>query len=187
VIEDPAVAAVALDPVRARLLAALTEPASAAALAARVDLTRQKVNYHLRALETHGLVEPAGTRQWGGLTERLFVATAGSYLLSPAALGPAGTGRVKADRLSASYLLAVAGRTLREVAGLLRRAARAGKPLSTLTLDAEIAFASARDRSAFTEELTTLVTDLVSRYHQESAPDARMHRLIVAAHPKPGD
>lgn len=34
-IEDPAVAAAALDPVRARLLAALTEPASAAALAAK--------------------------------------------------------------------------------------------------------------------------------------------------------
>ncbi len=186
-IEDPAVAAIALDPVRARLLAALTEPASAAALATRVELTRQKVNYHLRALESHGLVEPAGTRQWGGLTERLFVATAGSYLLSPAALGPAGTVRVKADRLSASYLLAVAGRTLREVAGLVRRAARAGKPLSTLTLDAEIAFASARDRSAFTEELTALVADLVSRYHHESAPDARMHRLVVTAHPKPAD
>lgn len=187
VIEDPAVAAAALDPVRARLLAALTEPASAAALASRVGLTRQKVNYHLRALESHGLVEPAGTRQWGGLTERLFAATASAYLVSPAALGAAGSAQVKPDRLSVSYLLAVAGRTLREVAGLARRAARAGKPLSTLTLDAEIAFASARDRSAFTDELTTLVTDLVSRYHNESAPDARLHRLVVTAHPKPAE
>ena len=56
VIEDPAAAVVALDPVRARLLAELGEPASAAALAGRVGLTRQKVNYHLRALEAHGLV-----------------------------------------------------------------------------------------------------------------------------------
>ena len=48
VIEDPAVAAVSLDPMRARLLAALTEPASATALADRVGLARQKVNYHLR-------------------------------------------------------------------------------------------------------------------------------------------
>ncbi|MFD2474312.1 ArsR/SmtB family transcription factor [Amycolatopsis silviterrae] len=187
VIEDPAVAAAALDPVRARLLAALTEPASAAALAAKVGLTRQKVNYHLRALEAHGLVEPAGTRQWGGLTERLFSATAGGYLVSPAALGAAGSARVKPDRLSVGYLLAVAGRTLREVAGLARRAARAGKPLSTLTVDTEIAFASARDRSAFTDELTTLVADLVSRYHNESAADARYHRLVITAHPKPAE
>ena len=75
IIESPTAAVVALDPVRARLLAELGEPASAAALAERVGLTRQKVNYHLRTLEAHGLVEPAGERRWGGLTERLLVAT----------------------------------------------------------------------------------------------------------------
>lgn len=187
VIEDPATAAIALDPVRARLLAALTEPASAAALAARVGLTRQKVHYHLRALESHGLVEPAGTRQWGGLTERLFAATAAGYLVSPAALGAAAASPAKPDRLSSGYLLAVTGRILREVSGLARRAARAGKPLSTLTVDAEISFRSARERAAFTHELSTLVTDLVSRYHDESAPDARAHRLVVVAHPKPSE
>ena len=56
VIDDPGAAAVALDPVRARLLAALAEPGSAATLAVKTGLTRQKVNYHLRALEAHGLV-----------------------------------------------------------------------------------------------------------------------------------
>ena len=50
VIEAPAAAALALDPIKTRLLAALSRPASAAALAGRVGLTRQKVNYHLRAL-----------------------------------------------------------------------------------------------------------------------------------------
>ena len=76
VIEDPAAAVVALDPTRARLLSELAEPASAAALAERVGLSRQKVNYHLRTLEAHGLVQQAGERRWGGLTERLLVATA---------------------------------------------------------------------------------------------------------------
>src|SRR5919107_1215400 len=56
VIDDPAAAVVALDPLRARLLAGLAEPASASALAERVDLPRQKVNYNLRILEEHGLV-----------------------------------------------------------------------------------------------------------------------------------
>ena len=50
VIEEPAAAVVTLDPKRARLLSELVEPASAAALAARLGLPRQKVNYHLRAL-----------------------------------------------------------------------------------------------------------------------------------------
>ena len=57
VIDDPAVAGVSLDPMRSRLLAALAEPGSATTLAARVGLPRQKVNYHLRELERHGLVE----------------------------------------------------------------------------------------------------------------------------------
>jgi len=46
--EEPAAAVVALDPVRARLLAELGEPRSAAALAPRVGLTRQTVHYHLQ-------------------------------------------------------------------------------------------------------------------------------------------
>ena len=50
VIDNPAAATVALEPVRNRLLAELGEPASAATLAARLGLARQKVNYHLRAL-----------------------------------------------------------------------------------------------------------------------------------------
>lgn len=51
VIEDAAAAVVALDPVRARLLADLAERASAGALAPRVGIARQKLSYHLRALE----------------------------------------------------------------------------------------------------------------------------------------
>src|ERR1041385_3996411 len=88
VIDDPAAATVALEPVRSRLLSELVEPASAATLATRVGLARQKVNYHLRSLEAHGLVRLAQERKWGGLTERLLVATAASYVVSPSALGP---------------------------------------------------------------------------------------------------
>src|SRR5207253_6847855 len=88
VIDNPAAATVALGPMRSRLLSELVVPASAATLAARVGLARQKVNYHLRALEAHGLVRLAQERKWGGLTERLLVATAASYVVSPSALGP---------------------------------------------------------------------------------------------------
>src|ERR687894_2686670 len=107
VIEDPAGAVVALDPVRARLLAELAEPRSAAMLAERVGLTRQKVNYHLRTLEAHGLVRVAEERRWGGLTERLLVASAASYVVSPGALGAAASGDPArpADPLSARYLV----------------------------------------------------------------------------------
>jgi DNA-binding transcriptional ArsR family regulator len=186
VIEDPAAAVVALDPVRARLLAELAEPASAATLAARVGLARQKVNYHLRTLEAHGLVRAAGERRWGGLTERLLVATAASYVVSPGALGEAASDPGRAsDRLSARYLVALAARIVREVGELARRADTAGKRLPTLALDAEIRFRSAAERAAFADDLTAAVTTLVSRYHDESTPGGRRHRLVVAAHPLP--
>jgi DNA-binding transcriptional ArsR family regulator len=186
VIEEPAAAAVALDPVRARLLSELAEPASAATLAARVGLARQKVNYHLRTLEAHGLVEVAGERRWGGLTERLLVATAASYVVSPGALGDAAADPARAqDRLSARFLIVLAARIVREVAGLARRAERTGKRLPVLALDTEIRFRSAAERAAFTDELTTAVTGLVSRYHDASTLGGRSHRLLVAAHPLP--
>ena len=186
VIDDPAAAVVALDPARSRLLAELAEPASAATLAARLGIARQKVNYHLRALEAHGLVQVAETRRWGGLTERLLVATAGSYVVSPSAMGPAAAEPGQSeDRLSASYLIALAARAVREVSHLVRRARQTGKRLATLSLDAEIRFRSAADRAAFSRDLAAAVTALVSRYHDASAPGGPAHRLVVVAHPLP--
>jgi DNA-binding transcriptional ArsR family regulator len=186
VIDDPAAAVVALEPVRSRLLSELAKPASAATLAGRVGLTRQKVNYHLRALEAHGLVRLAEERKWGGLTERLVVATASSYVVSPDALGPvAADPDREMDRLSASYLIALGARVVREVGDLARRARDAGKSLATLAVDTEIRFRSAADRAAFTNELTDAITKLVSKYHDESAPGGRAHRLVLMSHPLP--
>lgn len=186
VIDDPAAATTALDPIRTRLLAELAEPASAAMLAVRVGLTRQKTNYHLRALEAHGLVTVADTRKWGGLTERRLVATASSYVVSPAAMGPLASDPTRStDRLSASYLIALAARIIREVSTMFRRAQEVDKHLATLAIDTEIRFRSAPERAAFTRELTQAITTLVARYHDESAPGGRPHRIIIAAYPKP--
>lgn len=186
VIDDPAAATVALDPMRSRLLSELSEPASAATLAVRVGLPRQKVNYHLRTLEAHGLVKVARRRRWGGLTERLLVATATSYVVSPIAMGPVAADPArKMDRLSASYLIALAARVVREVSDLLRRAEQAGKHLATLSVDTVIRFRSAADRAAFSQELSAAINGLVAKYHDESAPGGRAHRVVLVAHPLP--
>jgi DNA-binding transcriptional ArsR family regulator len=186
VIADPAAAVSALDPIRSRLLSELTEPASAAVLASRLGIARQKVNYHLRALEDHHLVAQAGERQWGGLRERLLVATAASYVVSPGALGPVATdpGRTN-DRLSASYLIALSARAVREVGELWQAARNKNKRLATLSIDTAIQFRSPAARAAFTQELSDAVTSLAARYHDESDPDGRSYRLVVSAYPKP--
>ena len=189
VIDDPAAATAALEPTRSRLLSELAVPASAATLATRVGLARQKVNYHLRALEAHGLVrlaEDCKCRTWGGLTERLLVATASSYVVSTSALGPvAADPNREIDKLSASYLIALGARVVREVGGLVQRATKAGKRLATLAVDTEVRVRSAADRAAFSNELSEAITKLVSKYHDESAPGGRAHRLVVVAHPLP--
>lgn len=183
VIEDAGAAATALDPVRARLLAELAVPASAARLAARVGIARQKVNYHLRSLEAHGLVELAEERHHGGITERVLQASAASYVVSPAVVtASAADPDANADHLSAGYLVALAGRLVREVGTLARRAGASGKRLPTLTIDTEIAFRSAADRAAFADDLAAAVLDLAARYHHD---DGRPYRLVVAAHPRP--
>jgi DNA-binding transcriptional ArsR family regulator len=165
------------------LLAELATPASAATLAARLGIPRQRVGYHLRALELHGLVELAGERRHGGIVERLLQATAASYVVSPAAVdaGAADPGR-SPDRLSARYLVALGGRLVREVASLDQLAADAGKRLPTMAIDTEIRFRSAAERAAFADELTEAVVALAARYHHD---DGRPHRLVVAAHPRP--
>jgi DNA-binding transcriptional ArsR family regulator len=185
VIDDPAAAGVSLDPVRARLLAELAEPGSASSLAPKVGLARQKVNYHLRTLEQHGLVELVAERRKGNMTERVLQATAASYVISPAALGAVAPDPSRApDRLSARWLIAVAARTVREVGELLAGATKAGKRLATFAVDGEVRFASAADRAAFADELAQAVTALVSRYHDEDAPGGRRHRVVVAIHPE---
>jgi DNA-binding transcriptional ArsR family regulator len=185
VIDDPAIAVVALEPVRSAMLAELGEPGSATTVANTLGLARQKANYHLRLLEEHGLVTLVEERPRRGLFERVMQASAQSYVVSPSALGPAAPNAARADRLSSRYLVALAARMVREVAELAHRADAVNKTLPTLAIDTDIRFASADDRAAFTAELARTVTSLTRKYHDTQTPGGRWHRLVVAAHPRP--
>ncbi len=185
VIDEPAAAITAHDPVRARILRSLSSPGSATTLARELGLSRQKVNYHLRALESHGLVELVEERPRRGLTERIVQATARAYRVAPAVVAEHAVDPSRLDRLSSRYLLALAGRLVTDVLDLTRRAERAEKELPTLAIDVDIKFRSAADRAAFTAELAAAVRDLAARYHDETAPRGRWHRLLVASHPHP--
>jgi DNA-binding transcriptional ArsR family regulator len=184
VVASPARAAMLLDPLRLRLLEGLREPDSAAGLARRLRLPRQRVNYHLRELEKQRLVELVGRKRRGNCTARILRATAQAYVISPAALGgvAADPASVK-DRFSAAYLLAVTARTLCDVGELDERAQRSGRRLATLTLETELRFASAEARAGFAEELATAVARLVDKYHDGEAAGGRPFRFVVAGHP----
>jgi hypothetical protein len=94
-------------------------------------MARQKLNYHLRELESHGFLELIEERRKGNCAERVLRATARRYLVDPAVLGEANLEPdAFADRFSSSYLLALVGRTLRDVSALRDRAdkARSSRP-----------------------------------------------------------
>ncbi len=87
------------------------------------------------------------------------------------------------DRFSATYLIAVAVRTIRDLATLIYRARKAGKRLATFTLQVDVRFASAADQTAFTDALSNSVARLVSRYHDDTSPKVRLYRFIVGSYP----
>ncbi len=186
VVRDHARAAHLLDPMRVSLLERLNEPGSASSLARDLGLPRQRINYHLRELEKAGFVEFVEERRRGNCVERLVKATARSYLISPEVLGALGrTPEEQQDRFSASYLMAAAARILRDLSGQAARAAAAKKRVATLTLEAEVRFASAEARNAFAEELAAAVARLTARYHDATTPGGRSFRLVVGSYPAP--
>lgn len=181
VLADAAAVEVALDPIRTSILDALTEPGSASTIAALVGLTRQKVNYHLKALEAHGLVELAEERVWGGITERLVRRTARHLVVSPNVLQSADIDpNLIADHLSAAYLIAVNARAVSEVGAIA--SSTAGARIPTLTVDTVIGFRSPDDRAAFASELQSAIAALAAKYHHD---DGRPHRLTVSSYPRP--
>ncbi|HEX9700386.1 MAG TPA: helix-turn-helix domain-containing protein [Acidobacteriota bacterium] len=186
VVQGRRAAASMLHPMRGRLLHELAEPESAAGLARKLELPRQQINYHLRQLEKEGLVELVEERRRGNCTERVVRATARSYLIGPEALGDLAVdpGKLR-DEFSAGYLLALAARAIRDLGHLGTGAERAGKRLPTLSLQAEIRFASAADQNAFAEELAAAVAGLTARYHDETASRGRRFRFFAGAYPEP--
>ena len=177
-------AAAMLHPLRLRLLSELSTPDSAAGLARKLNLPRQKVNYHLRELEREGLVELEQERRKGNCVERVIRTVARSYLISPETIGPIAIDPEQVrDRFSSAYMAALAARTIRDLSVLRRRADGANKKLATFSLHSQVRFASARARAAFSKELSNEIARLVAKYHDEDAKGGRRFELIAGFYP----
>ena len=177
-------AAALLSPIRLRILELLREPQSAAAVARDLDLPRQRVTYHVRALEKSGLLRNVGERRRGNFVEQLVQATARYYLIAPQALGDlAPTLDVAQDRFSSAYLVGMVAEAIRDVATLRERASEAGKKLATFSLDTEVRFSCAADQNAFAEELATCLAHLVNKYDDNETDEGRSFRFMLAGYP----
>jgi len=193
-VADPRRARALLHPLRLKLLGLLREPASATEAAARLGLSRQRVNYHVRALARAGFLRRAGQKRKRNMVEQRYVATARGYVLAPEVLGPvaAGAGAVE-DTLSASYLLALTARAQSEVLRAVRAAHGERKRLATLGLEAAVRFESPEQRVAFTRALEKALVEVLA---QHTAPDrmadgrpgpGRRYRVLLGCYPVAAD
>ncbi len=177
-------AAALLSPVRMEILKLLREPDSAAGVARSLDLPRQRVSYHVRALKDADLLRDVGERRKGNFVEKLVQATGRYYLIAPQALGELGASLDAAqDRLSSAYLVGMVSEAIRDVCTLRQRADHAGKKLATLSLETEVHFADPAAQNAFVAELATCMTRLTKKYHHQRRLGGRSFRFMLAGYP----
>ncbi len=179
-VDDPDRLLAGLSPVRRRVLDALSEPASATALAERTGLSRQQVGYHLKVLERAGLVELVELRQRRGFTERVLRRSAQAFVVDPDVL-PRGRVRER-DRHAADHLVGTASGVVRDVTRMQAAAQARGQRLLTFTLETEVALAQPSDVHAYTDALAEAVAEVTRRFH---SPGGRRHRVVVGGHPAP--
>ena len=177
-----------LHPVRLRILRELREPGSASTVARTLEMPRQKVNYHLRELEKAGFLEEVEQRRAGNCIERIVRAKASHYLIHPELLGGLGADPdAVEDRFSATYLIALASQTIRDIATVQERAAKSGKRIATMSLQTEVRFANAAARHAFANDLANAVARVVAKYHDDEAENGRTYSVMLGAYPKRGN
>lgn len=184
IIDDATRARAALQPMRLRLLHLLERPQSAPQLARAMELPRQRVLYHLRKLESERLVEAREHGAVGRRIDRTYVRTATSYAIAPNTLGGVAVDpRTVADAFSATYLSAVAGRALNDLAALGRAATARRLRVPTMTAETEVRFATPADQRRFADDLAKTLARLAAKYHQPEAPQGRTFRVFACGHP----
>jgi DNA-binding transcriptional ArsR family regulator len=185
IVAEPDRALALLDPERQRLVEALAaEPDSASGLARRLGEERQRLNYHLRVLENAGLVEEVPQVKKSNHRERVLRPVARRFVLDSAAAGELGAfdPEEAGDSFSATYLVALAARAVREVAALSSRARQEGARLASASINTSVRVAAPGDYQSFVQDLTRAIAEVVARHHSEKG---RWFRVIAGAYPGP--
>jgi DNA-binding transcriptional ArsR family regulator len=165
-----------LKPSRVALLRLLAEPRSCTELATELGETPQKVYYHVKKLESAGLVDRVDERRVRGIMEGVYRARARSYWLSPGLVGRVGGRQSAADELSLGFLLDVAEELQSDVAAL----AVSDREVPSLGLSGEVRLRP-ESREAFLQELRATFEELLRRH---GGSDGQAFRIALACYPK---
>jgi DNA-binding transcriptional ArsR family regulator len=176
----------ALGPLRRSVLERLQEPASATEVALALGVPRQRVNYHVRALEQAGLVELVEERRRRGCTERIMRATAQAFVVDPDMLTSPAEHRSRLDardRFAAEHLIRTAADAVGEVGRMVAAADAENKRLLTFTVETELWFGQPADVHRF----TAAVAEAISRTAEQFtiAGEGRLYRVVLGGYPAP--
>jgi DNA-binding transcriptional ArsR family regulator len=168
-------------PLRQELLETLSTPKSAVAVAREYGMSRQRIGYHMRALQEADLIEPVEERSVRGVTEKLYRTRPMAFVLSP---GHIDEGERLRDRFSWATLTNLVARALWDLVTLRRRADASGKRLATLAMEAELHFETPAQRKAFTEDLIGAFEHVVRDHERTESETSRAFQLVLGAYPR---
>jgi DNA-binding transcriptional ArsR family regulator len=177
-----------LHPLRLQILESLGEPESASGLARRLLLAPQKVNYHLRKLERARFVKCVGQRHLGSKTERRYVKTALSYVLSPELLGSLGIRKGAEDCRGLTQLVAMLAAAQAQIAGIIRETTENTEPGGEST-SIDLCFSHSEQHAQFIEDVRDAVAAAAARhslpYREPNGrdSDSPRYRLMLASYP----
>jgi DNA-binding transcriptional ArsR family regulator len=171
-----------LHPLRVQVLRRLAEPRSCPELAKELSETAQKIYYHVKILESSGLIEKVDERRVRGIVEGIYRARAKSYWLSPALVGRIGGKERARDRLSLDYVLTLAEEIQNDVGRLGERTPEEEVP--SLGLSFQIELPDGRTRRRFLEELQETFKNLARKYGGNSEAEGERFQVSLVCYPR---
>ena len=173
-----------LHPLRIEVLKKLAEPRSCPELAKELGETSQKIYYHVKILESAGLIDKVEERRVRGIMEGLYRARAKSYWLSPSLVGKVGGAERARDQMSLGFLLSLAEEIHADVARLGERTSE-GEAVPSLGLSLRIELENADARARFLEELQETFQGVVKKYAAKDSTEGQGFQVSLVCYPRP--
>ncbi len=164
-----------LKPKRVEVLRRLAEPSTCTHIGEQLGESPQSIYYHVKRLQSAGLVTLVDERRIRGIAEGIYQSVARSFWVSPALVGRLGPARAPHELLGLGYLLDLSESMQSELAALA-----AGPPtLPSFGISGEIHLAPDQG-AAFVGDLQAAIAEILERY---GGGEGHAFRLALACYP----
>ena len=169
------------DPLRLRILELLAQPQTVKTIAAKLDIGKTKLYYHLNLLEKHGIIQVARTRVVSGIIEKSYQVTALRFRPAKALLSSSDESKDRSITIIDSILEATRSDL---VHGLQAGTVEIGtdEAMRKLLLGRVVMTLTPAQAASFFERLQTLLAE-VAQYEEPTAT-GRPYALTLAFFPK---